>query len=127
MITRLNDFPGNVLAFVCTGQVSKAEYDAILVPAVRDALSTHERVRLYYETAANFAGIDPGAVWEDFKVGMEHFTRWERIAVVTDIEWIRHMVRFFSFLLPGTTKIFPLADAARARKWIVADLPTGRS
>ena len=31
------------------------------------------------------------------------------------------MVHFFSFLLPGTAKVFPLSDAARAREWIVAD------
>jgi hypothetical protein len=53
------------------------------------ALKNHEKLRLYYETAADFSGIDPGAVWEDIKVGMEYFTRWERMAVVTDIEWIK--------------------------------------
>ncbi len=121
MIVQLSDFPGNVVAFVCKGRVTKADYDVVLVPAVRDALVTHEKVRLYYETGADFAGIDPGAAWEDFKVGMEHLSRWERIAVVTDVDWIKHMVHFFSFLLPGTAKVFPLSDAARAREWIVAD------
>jgi hypothetical protein len=28
-------------------------------------------------------------VWEDIKVDTEHFTRWERMAVVTDVEWIK--------------------------------------
>jgi len=119
MIQQLTNFPGNVVAFVCRGRVTKADYDMILVPAVRDALFTHEKVRLYYETAEDFAGIEPGAAWEDFKIGMEHLTRWERIAVVTDVEWIRHMVHFFSFLMPGTTKIFSLSEAAQAREWIV--------
>jgi hypothetical protein len=36
-----------------------------------------------------FSGIDAGAVWEDFRVGMEHLSRWERMAVVTDVEWLR--------------------------------------
>ncbi len=120
MIEQLFDFPGNVVAFVCRGRVTKADYDATLVPAVRDALITHDKVRLYYETAADFAGIDAGAVWEDFKVGMEHLMRWERIAVVTDVEWIKHMVHFFSFLMPGETRLFSLADAARAREWIAS-------
>jgi SpoIIAA-like len=43
----------------------------------------------------DLAGIDPGAMWEDFKVGMEHFTRWERIAVVTDVEWIKNTIKIF--------------------------------
>lgn len=62
----------------------------------------------------------PGAVWEDFKVGMEHLTRWERVAVVTDVEWIKHTMRFFGFLLAGPIRIFPASEAAQAREWISA-------
>ena len=119
MIIQLFDFPGDVVAFVCKGRVTKADYDSVLVPAVTKALSTHDKLQLYYETAADFAAVDAGAAWEDFKVGMEHVTRWERIAVVTDVDWIRHMVRLFSFLMPAETKVFPRAEAARARTWIV--------
>src|SRR5665213_1992297 len=61
MIEQLPDFPDNVLAFVCKGRVTKADYDAVLVPAVVHALTKHAKVRLYYETAADFAGMDPGA------------------------------------------------------------------
>jgi len=123
MIVQLFDFPSSVVAFVCKGRVTKADYDTILVPAVKKALLTHEKVRLYYETAGDFAGVDLGAAWEDFRVGMEHLTRWERIAVVSDVEWIKHMVHFFGFLIPATTKLFPVSDAARAREWIAAELP----
>lgn len=117
---QLMDFPDNVIAFVCKELVTKGDYDTVLVPAVVNVLKKHDKVRLYYETAADFAGIDPGAIWEDFKVGMEHLTRWERVAVVTDVEWIKHTMRFFSFLMPGTMKSFPTSEAAQARAWIVA-------
>ncbi len=120
MIEHLKGFPDNVLGFVCSGRVSKAEYDTVLVPAVKAALKAHDKLRVYYETAADFSGIAPGAVWEDFKVGMEHLTRWERLAVVTNVNWIKHTVQFFSFLMPGETRIFPRSEAARAREWIVA-------
>ena len=120
MIEQLSNFPDDVLAFVCKGRVTKADYDFVLVPAVMKALEKHKGVRLYYETAADFSGIDPGAMWEDFKVGMEHLTRWERVAVVTDVEWIKQTMRFFSFLMPGATKSFPTSEAAQARAWIIA-------
>lgn len=120
MIESLPNFPEHVLASVCRGRVTKADYDAVLVPAVVRALERHQKVRLYYETAADFAGFDVGAVWEDFKVGIEHLTRWERVAVVTDVEWIKQTMRFFCFLMPGAMKAFPLAEAAQARAWIAA-------
>ncbi|MGO8923715.1 MAG: STAS/SEC14 domain-containing protein, partial [Xanthobacteraceae bacterium] len=72
MIEQLAGFPGNVVAVLCTGRVTKADYEAVVVPAVQNALSTHDKVRLYYETDADFAGLEPGAMWEDFKVGVEH-------------------------------------------------------
>lgn len=119
MIEPLKNFPDYVIAFACHGQVTKHDYDTVLVPAVMEALKTHDKVRLYYETASDFTGIDPGAVWEDFKLGMEHIMRWERIAVVTDVEWIKHTMRFFSFLMPGAMRMFSTSNADKAREWIV--------
>lgn len=83
---------------------------------MEEALKDHKKVRLYYEIGADFKGIDPGAIWKDFKVGMEHMTRWERIAVVTDINWIRHTIQIFSFIIPGEIAIFPLSEVTKARK-----------
>lgn len=120
MIEPLKDFPGHVLAFACRGDVTREDYDTILVPRVEKALAAHEKVRIYYEIGADFTGIDPAAVWEDFKVGIGHFSRWERIAVVTDVAWIGQTIRMFGFLMPGTVKVFATAEASEARRWIVA-------
>ncbi len=51
---------------------------------------------------------------------MEHLSRWERVAVVTDIEWIKQTMRFFRFLMPGAMKSFPSSQTAEARDWIIA-------
>lgn len=119
MIETLPDFPDNIIAVACRGHVTASDYDTVLVPRVAQALKRHDTVRLYYQVGDDFAGIDPNAVWKDFKVGVEHLLRWERMAIVTDIEWIRHTMRAFSFLLPGEVKIFPTADISKAREWII--------
>lgn len=118
MIEQLADFPDNVAAFRCTGLVTKDDYVRVLVPAVANKLHAHDKVRLYYEVGADFVGFEPGAMWEDFKVGVEHLTRWDRVAVVTDVDWIGKAVRFFSFLMPATTRLFSRAEATQARSWI---------
>lgn len=117
MIEVLQGFPGNVVAFACHGHVTRSDYLTVLIPAVEKALRSYEKVRLYYETATDFKAIDAGAVWEDTRVGIGHFLRWERFAVVTDVEWIKHTVKFFSFLLPGELKVFSTAEAPQARQW----------
>jgi SpoIIAA-like len=119
MIELLKGFPDNIVALACKGQVTRRDYETVLVPAVEKALKQHRNVRVYYQIGAEFVGIDPGAVWDDFTVGLEHLMRWERIAVVTDLDWIRHTIKIFSFLMPGEVKIFPTSEAAEAREWIV--------
>jgi hypothetical protein len=118
MIEQLTEFPDNVAAFRCTGRVTKDDYIRVLTPAILGKLRTHDKVRVYYETGADFSGFEPGAMWEDFKVGVEYLTRWDRVAVVTDVDWIGNAVRFFSFLMPATTKLFSRAEVAQARAWI---------
>lgn len=118
MIELLKGFPDNVVAIVCRGRVTRNDYDTVLVPAVEKALQSSDKVRLLYEVGSDFEAYDPGAAWEDFKVGMEHFSRWERIAVITDIEWIKHAMQLFSFIMPGTARVYSTADAAKARLWI---------
>jgi len=120
MIKALPEFPDNVVAFVCTGRVSRQDYETVIIPVVEQALKDHAKVRLYYEIGAEFEEVEPAAIWEDFKIGMQHVTRWERIAVVTDVAWIKHSIQMFGFIMPGELSVFSRSDAAKARAWIVA-------
>ncbi|HEY1413755.1 MAG TPA: STAS/SEC14 domain-containing protein [Rhodopila sp.] len=120
MIARLAGFPDDVLAFAYQGHVTKDAYDTVLVPAVAKALETHKRLRVYCEVKSDFSGLDAGAMWEDLKVGIGHLTRWERVAIVTDLDWIARSMQFFNFLVPCPMRVFPTSEAAQAREWITA-------
>jgi hypothetical protein len=119
MIERLSDLPSHVVGFVCTGRITRRDYETVLLPAIEAALKQHERVRLYYQLAQNFSHIEPG-VSRDFDVGIDHLLRWDRIAIVTNLDWFRETVRALSFLLPGYVEVFSLDEAADAREWITA-------
>ncbi len=120
MMENLPGFPDTVVAVSAKGRVSRADYETILIPAVEQALERHPKIRFWYELGPEFTGLDAGAAWEDFKVGMRHLTRWERMAVVTDVEWIRHAVDIFRFLMPGDMRSFPVSERASAREWITS-------
>jgi hypothetical protein len=66
--------------------------------------------------------MDAGAVWEDFRIGVGHLSGWERIAVVTDVDWVRLAINAFRFLVRGEIRIFPTSETAEARRWIAAEL-----
>jgi SpoIIAA-like len=125
MIEIIESFPDNVVGLIAKGKVTKQDYEQVLIPKVESALKHHPKVRLYYELGSQFSGIEPGAAWEDLKVGVEHLTRWERMAVVTDVDWIRHMINAFRFVMPGQLRVFSTAQASGARDWILGAAASG--
>ena len=123
MIEILPGFPENVLAFSCTGQVTREDYRDVVIPAVEEALKDDGKLRVFYRIGDDFAGIDPMAMWQDFKVGMEQLTRWERIAVVTDVDWIANTMNLFGFIMPCEVRSFPIAEEDAARTWVAEETP----
>lgn len=123
MIEVLNGFPPTVMGFACKSQMTKEDYEHVLMPAVGQALADYTRVRLYFRIDPDFAGVEPGALWEDLKLGMEHFFRWDRIALVTDVEWVRQTFKAFSYLMPCAARVFRLDDVSKANAWVVEGMP----
>jgi SpoIIAA-like len=122
MIETLPGFPDSVVAMSAKGRVTRKDYEEVLIPKVNEAFGRRGKVRCYYELGSAFSGMDPGAAWEDFKLGIEHLRGWERVAIVTDVDWIRRAISAFRFLLPGQITVFETRQAAEARRWITADL-----
>jgi hypothetical protein len=120
MIELLKDFPSNVVALSASGQVTKQDYEKVVIPAVERALAQNDKIRLYYRIGSDFTGIDPSAMWADTKVGIGHLFKWERIALVTDVEWIKVSVMAFGFLMPAQVNVYSNAQAETAREWICA-------
>jgi SpoIIAA-like len=121
MIRILEGFPQATVAVACEGHVTRQDYETVLIPRVNETLARNGKVRLYYEIGPSFSAIDPDAAWEDLKIGLEHLSRWERMAVVTDVRWIRLTLGAFRFLMPGKLRVFEVARAAQARAWITSE------
>ena len=80
--------------------------------------TTNSKLRLLYLLGDDFSGFSAAAAWEDTKVGLRHFTLFERIAVVTDIDWIANSVRALGFALPAEVKIYGTDAFDEAWLWI---------
>lgn len=120
MMQLIPDLPANVIGLIASGHITAEDYERVAIPAVEAALKTHDRIRMLYQVPSDFDGFAPGAVWDDIKMGMGHFTAWEKIAVVTDVDWIRASTRFFAVLMPCPVKLFANAELAEATSWIAA-------
>jgi len=126
MIERLQGFPDNVIAVAAKGQVTRADYEQVLVPEVERVFKNHQKVKFYYELGPEFAGLEPGAIWEDVKETIRHFGQWEKMAVVTDFDWIKRLVTGFGAIMPGEVRVFANSDQTCARAWVLVN-STGKA
>jgi SpoIIAA-like len=118
MLERIAQLPDGVLGFTAKGTVTAADYESALIPAVEDAIARHQRIRLLYHLGEEFTGFEAGALWDDAKIGLRHRGAWERIAVVTDVRWVRDAVQVLRFVIPGEIRLFHDRELPAAREWL---------
>jgi hypothetical protein len=118
MVEKIPDLPDNALGFTAKGTVTDNDYESVIIPELEALFSRQRKVRFLYHLGEDFTGFETGAMWDDAKLGLKHLMGWERIAVVSDIEWIRGAVRIFSLAIPGHVRVFHNREFAEARRWI---------
>ncbi|QEY33008.1 STAS/SEC14 domain-containing protein [Synechococcus sp. RSCCF101] len=124
MIELMQDLPGGTLGFVFSGEVRGEDYDTVLVPALETALHEHDRVRMLMCFPDDFQGYALGAVWDDMKTAVHHWRGFERIAVVTDVGWLKTATQAMAALMPCPMHCFPTDQATDARRWLAESLGT---
>jgi hypothetical protein len=120
MIRLIEGLPSNVIGFEGVGEVRAGDYKTVLDPAVDEALATHDKIRFLYVLGEDFDGYSGGAMWEDTKVGVSHWSKWDKIALVTDDTAYADGVKAFGWMVPGEIRIFSVADLDDAKAWVAS-------
>jgi hypothetical protein len=66
----------------------------------------------------DFHGWTLGALWEDIKFDLRHFSHIERLALVGDRKWEAGMAVFCKPFTTTTIRFFPEEKAEEAYDWI---------
>jgi hypothetical protein len=117
MLKMLDDLPNNVIGVEAVGKVSAEDYEQVLVPAIQAKRDAHEKIRLIYVFGDKFDGWSAGAMWQDAKLGLTDPRVWEKIAIVSDNDWVEHAVKMFGWMVPGEVRVFELDDLDDATEW----------
>ncbi len=110
----------NLLAYRLDGDVDAADVDRIF-KAVDEKLSGHERLRVYAEVH-QLSAVTPQALWRDLELSatrLSVLSRTERVALVTDLQWLRQALTLPNPLLSGIQlRVFSLSEQHLAQSWI---------
>lgn len=121
LIENVTDLPSGTLGFRASGRITSDEYREMIEP-IYAALERGEKLNIYFELRDDFEGLDLGALLQDAKaagsIGLKHRSSWQRMALVTDKDWVRHGASAFGWLAPGELRLFDLSEHDKARAWM---------
>ena len=123
MVERMQDMPPGALGFRVNGRITREDYADVLVPDLHGAIDGGDGVRALY-VIEDLDAIEPSALWADTKLGFDlvvgHHDKFERNAIVTDIEWMARASKVFAWMIPGEARVFASDELAAAKAWVAA-------
>ena len=117
----LDGYPDNVVAFRAEGVITREDYEETLIPLVEDRIGARGKIKLLYWCGEEFKGFSAGAMWDDARFGLTHLGDFSKIAVVSDIEWLRQSVKLFAPLMRAPVQVFHNAAIKDAKCWIAEE------
>ncbi len=113
--------PPGTIGFEAVGEVEDDDWEETVEPVLRQEIAAGRNVRLLYLIGTAAREVEGDAMSADTGFRVRHATSYERVAVVSDEDWIRPALRALSFLLPGKAQGFRVRDLAKAKAWLTED------
>ena len=93
----------NIVEIIVEGKIAKADFDHLLEKVDTD-FTKHGKLRVL-EDIRSFEGIDPMALWQDFRQ-IRRINDVTHAAIVVDAKWLRTVAEAISGLYPFEMKVF---------------------
>lgn len=117
MITIIPEAPENVAAFNATGEVTKEDFDNLVLPRVKAKIEQFGELNYLMYLDTDLDNFTAGAWLEDALLGLKNLTKWNRAAILTDNQNVQNFTEIFSVLMPGEFKSFPKGNLYNAMYW----------
>ncbi|MBS1878123.1 MAG: STAS/SEC14 domain-containing protein [Actinobacteria bacterium] len=120
MLKRIDDMPAGTIGFEAVGEVEDDDWTDDVEPLLRELIAGGGKVRMLYVLGPRSGEIEGDAFGADAKFRARHLSSFERLAVVSDEDWMRPALAALSFLLPGHAKAFRNTEREAAKAWLAA-------
>ena len=118
MIEVIHGMPAYVTAFRATGTVTREDYHKTINPLVKSVVKAFNEVNYMLVLNTALRNYTTGAWIEDALLGVRYFTKWKKLAIVTEKNGIKRFTDIFGKLIPPQTKGFKMEDLSIAKQWI---------
>jgi hypothetical protein len=120
MLQFINDLEPHVVGVHAIGEVTKDDLEKVLLPRIDELAARQGEINYLLVLETDVQNWTAGAWWNDIKLGLKNFTKWNKIAVVSDQKGVQWFTDAFRLFVPGKSKGFSLAQLEEAIKWVTA-------
>lgn len=118
MIQLIPDMPDYVAAFIAKAEVTKQDYENVLMPQVDKVSKAFGKINFLLVLDTSVRNYTLGAWFDDIVVGVKHITKWHRVAIVSRQGLIKKVTNIFGHLVPGEYKGFAMNELNKAITWV---------
>ncbi len=117
MIHQIENLPANMVGFKATGMISESDFTDTVMPKVKQLIESTDKLNYMLVLDTSVKNFTIGAWIKDALMGVKHLTKWNRCAIVSDVNAIRTLTDAFSILMPGEFKGFEHNAIDEAIAW----------
>lgn len=121
MLQKITDVPSFVAGFKAIGEVTKDDYESILVPEIERVNNQHGHIHFLMVLDTPVKNFSIGAWMQDAWQGLKHYRGWKKVAIVTDEKGIEKLTDVFSAIIPGKAKGFTSGQMDQAKTWVTQE------
>jgi hypothetical protein len=118
----MDDMPAGTLGFEAVGDVDDDDWQETVEPVLRREIAEGRNVRMLYLIGPSAREMEGDAMKADTGFRARHASSFDRVAVVSDEDWMRPALRGLSFLMPGKARGFRVRELEQATAWLVEDI-----
>jgi len=107
---------GKILEVRVSGKLAHEDYQHF-VPEFERLVKQKGKIRVLFEMA-DFHGWKAGALWDDIKFDLRHFSDIERLATVGDKKWEKGMSVFCKPFTTAKIRYLDTTQFVEARAWL---------
>jgi len=116
------DTADNVVAFRALAEVTKDDFQSVVVPAVEKLVKQLNEINFLLVLDTDLENFTAGAWLQDAMIGIKHLGKWNRAAIVSDSEEIISFTNGFSYIVPGEFKGFKKLEFNKALNWVEGNI-----
>ncbi|HEY5824357.1 MAG TPA: STAS/SEC14 domain-containing protein [Cyclobacteriaceae bacterium] len=118
MIQELKNTPVTMVGFKSRNEITRTDFDSIMLPAAVELIQRTSKLNFLLVLDAEFESFVVGAWLKEAMIRLNHMSKWNRVAVITNTKVINSFSNPLVRVVPGEFRGFNQNELQEAIAWV---------